>query len=492
MKDFLRKWQLPLLSLALFIGFKILYPYPDFFQDSLNYIQWGLDGLEIAFRPLGYTQFLMVMKSLPGSTHFVIVFMQWALHVVAAIFFCRTVFRIWPLPRPLRIAVYAFTLFNPLAYFLLNLVNPDSLFISLTAIWLAAMLRFFFVAEKRWWMLGIQAVAFICLFHLRYNALYYPFFGAAAVLLCALTIREKLIYAAASVLVFAGLYNAALSNAEEQVGARLLSGFGGWAMANNALHIYRVQAVDSGLWEEPEEQLFGQAAMSFKDSMPNIGGAPTDQFLWNKNSPLKQYLFAQLGQGRYPSYLEGWWQVSELYNDCGTKLIRRYPGAFLRAYFWPNLKSFVMPPPEAFLEYDANALVMSPAMQDFLDYQKPPKTPEVVPGLLGNTVKVIRYVYALLTPLTALAALGLIGLYILAVLRRRRWPEAAITAGFVLSAFYFATVFLLTFAHPIMMRYVSLPFLYCAPLIVLFLQQLRTTRGRTDALDAEKDSAHKA
>jgi hypothetical protein len=476
MKDFLRKWRLPLVSLALFIGFKILYPYPDFFQDSLNYIQWGLDDLKIAFRPLGYTQFLMAMKSFPGSTHFVIVFMQWALHVVAAIFFCRTIFRIWSLARPLRVVIYACTLFNPLAYFLLNLVNPDSLFISLTAIWLAAMLRFFFVEEKKWWMLGIQAVAFLCLFHLRYNALYYPFFGAAAVLICARSIREKLIYAAASIIVFAGLYNAALSNAEEHTGARLLSGFGGWAMANNALHIYRLQAVDSDLWEEPEEQLFGQAASTFKDSILNEG-TPTDQFLWNKNSALKQYLFAQIGQGRYPGgYLEGWWQVSELYNDCGTKLIRAYPGAFVQSYFWPNLKSFFLPRAEALENYDVSALTMSPEMQDFLDYQKPPKAPEVVPGLLGNTVNAIRYLYAVITPLTMLAAFGFIGLYAREFLRRRRRPEAPVTAGFILSLFYLATVLLLTFAHPIMLRYVSLPFLYSAPLIVLFIHTIRMPR----------------
>lgn len=460
-----------IVSLLLFALFKSLYPYPDVFLDSTNYIQWGLQDLPIAFRPLGYTHFLMAAHDW-GAHHFGIVFIQFAVHIAAAIFFCKTLFRIWNLIGWQRIVCYVLILFNPLAWFIFNLISPDSLFISLSAVWLATLLRFFFLPDRKWLMLAIHVAAFIGLFYLRYNAIYYPFFGAAAVWLTSLSLGRKALYAGASLLVFAMLYTAAAQKAEIHTGEARLSGFGGWAMANNALHVYYSGDVDATDWEEPEEKELDQLVRATIDSVPHVGLTPTDQFLWARQGPLKQYLFYRLSQGRYPDYMQGWWQISGFYNDFGKALIMRYPGAFFRYFYGPNLASFFFPSAETLEAYDVYGTPLLPEQAAFLGYQKDGKKAERIPGLLHRTVKAMEGVHAVLSVLTILAAVLLLIFY-LRSLRRLPQPGAQPLAGFLLASFYILTVLLLAFAHPILLRYVLFPLLYFSPLPLLWLQQRR-------------------
>lgn len=466
-KRWLRQWWLVWASLVLFTGFKILFPYPDVFKDSLHYIGWGLrDDIKIAYRPLGYTHLLMALGHIRG-THFVLVMLQFAVHVAASVFFCKTLFRLWPLPRAYRAAVYACTVFNPLAYFLFNLANPDSLFTSLSAVWLTASLRYFFLPRHRGWMLGASLFAFAALFHLRYNGIYYPFFGAAAVLLCALPWRMKLLYAVASIGLFFGLRAYAASQAERLIGVREMSGFGGWALANNALHIYRYADVDPSIWEDDEERLFGEVAEMLAYKVPYERGTVTDQYIWSDASPLKTIVQTGYEQGQWPTFFTGWWHMAPVYERCAKKLIIAYPGTFFRAFYGPNLMNYAFPTAEALDEYDIHEATQSFGTRQLLDFGTRDLPAPPMRDLQPRVVRTVRGIYCVLSPLAGLSALFFMGLYVHRAMRRGVARESRFQAAALLSAFFMLTVMLLALAHPILLRYVCLPLLYGSVVAVL-------------------------
>ena len=471
MIPFLKKWRVILLSVLVFIVFKFFFPNPDIFSDSMGYLQAGLDETPVSFRPYGYSVFLMFFSGM-SSNYINIIVVQFILFALSCWYFNTTIFKVFNISPRLQWIFWLLTLFNPIGYFLLNLISTDSLFTDFTMIWLATLLRYIFYQEKRYLVLGLHIVVFYLLFNLRYNGLYYPFFSVAIVLLTSLKLREKLVYAGMVMGVFGMVYNGISSKVEDQYGVKTLSGLGGWAMLNNAAHIYENRVVDSNIFDEPDDKLLHQFMVTFKDSFnkDRLASGITDRYIWANPGPLKRYLYYSLQTGRYPDYLTGWWNVSVMYNDFGKKLIRQYPGTFLSSFYIPNLLSYPKAESEVLKVYGSAHFSLSPRYQDYFDYHQDTFFTAKYPEAQRRITSGVEFIYYVPNILSFLAGLAGIIIFLRLFIKKKGkdigQPQWAM---FILCSFHVITILLLALAIPLMLRYTSMSVIYFAMLPLLLL-----------------------
>lgn len=474
MRTLFKKWHIALLSVAYFILFKIAFPNPDLFLDSVGYLQAGLTNQKISYRPMGYSDFLMFFRDIPNAS-FLIVLVQYIVFAFSAIFFNQTIFHIFKINRKFHWIFWVLTLFNPICYFLINMISPDALFMSLSAIWMASLLRFVLGEKQTYLYGGIHLLSFFFLFYLRFNAVYYPFFSVLAVLLGRMKLPVKAVFAAANLALFGFVYNGVVNTAEEQTGSRILSAFGGWVNANNAIHLLKAQSVDTNIFTDPEQQMLHRFVLTFKDSLDASDDVVTDQYMWNKKAPLKQYLMYSLQARRYPDYFTGWWNVSTLYNEYGNTLIRHYPGAFFKAYYLPNFYLYLKPPPETLIGYASLHQKLTPEWQQYFDYTGEEFTARF-PKVEGIIVAALGYLFPILSILTLLASLlGIVRFAGDFIRKKGKSLEPTQLATFILCAFYLLSLVLLIYAHPIRLRYIALLIVYFSglPLLVLIAYYAR-------------------
>ena len=123
--------------------------------------------------------------------------------------------------------------------------------------------------------------------------------------------------------------------------AQFSTGFDGWQLANNGLHV--LPFIEDG--QQPDNKRlreFHQIMQhQFKDIITektDSGRIATAAFLWDKEGPLKQYLFYYMQTTRTP-YPIAWARLGGgLYADYGKWLIMHYPILFWQHYLAPNCK----------------------------------------------------------------------------------------------------------------------------------------------------------
>lgn len=433
--------------------FKFLYPYPDLFGDSINYIEWGIMKMPLAYRPLGYTHFLMWFNGM-GANYITIIVLQLLAYLVACLYFLSTVLLLLPDNKYYRNILTLFILFNPVSLFLNNMMAADGLFMSFSIIWLASIIRIA-MKEKMHFHFAIHLVAFYVLYNLRYNALYYPLFTVILVFFMKEKTSIKLVYAAIVIIFGTALYQNTLDHSERWIGVRMLSGFQGWAMANNAIHIYKVQEVDPDLWDTPQEQGLHAFIMKYKDSIdiPKTQ-ALTDAYQWSNKGPLKRFMVNIMIQANSRHSIYYWWGLAKFYNGVGWKLVLTYPGAFMKAFYLPNLANCIYPPSETMAGYTAHTYTLSEPTRAFLGTGNK-KLITKAPMLQVYTVRIFGYVYAVLTVVTMVVSVFFMGLWCLRF-RKSNQPDLLRQTLVLFTGFYIISILLSALAHIVHMRYIAL------------------------------------
>jgi hypothetical protein len=463
-----------LLSILFFAGFKLLYPKPDLFFDSVNYLEWAVKDFKIAYRPLGYPHFLQWFIGMQGN-YIRIVVIQFLIFLFSSYCFLETLFVLLQPSKWVRRICLAAVLFNPVAYFLVNNLGADNLFVSLSALWMGLLLRSFFYTRNRGWYFLLHLACFFCLLALRPNALYYPFFGIVILLFMRLKNSVKLIYTALYLMVFFFLYNKGLDNTEQEIGVRIYSGFAGWAMANNAIHIYNAAEVDGNIFADPDQLDIHKLVLAHR-ATARYSDAVTDKYMWDPKGPLKMYLY-QYRQRTRVDYFNAWWELSPMYRDYGMTLVKHYPFAFFKAFFWPNFIYFLYPPSEA-MGVDNPFQELTPEWVNYLGMKQDPGSVEPYRGFHKNSVQVVEIIYAVLSPLCILFCLFVCIQYFFLFCRTGFKPDnPKLRVLFVLSLFYLVTIVLLIFAHMVLLRYVLLPLMFFNLLPFLGYRTLREHRA---------------
>lgn len=337
-------------TLLEWIIFKIAYPFPDFFSDSYSYIEAAIAHLDINIWPIGYSKFLYAFHSLTHSDTMLVSF-QYFLLEFSALYFFFTLGYFYAPGKKTSVVLFIFLFCNPLFLYISNYVTADSLFCSLTILWMTELL--WIMQRPRLWRIVPQALFVFLAYTLRYNAIYYPLITALAFALSKQKIWIKL---AGTFLVFVFIIpflSYSRNAGKELTGTPIYSILSGWQLANNALYFYGQISVDSTklpnhdcvVLDSITRKFYKSAQPGYMDFLARHVG---NYFIQDWNAPLKTYMLSRYKQAD----VQAWGMVSPLFSTYGSYLIKTYPGAYLHYFVLMNTKNYFIPPLEKLQIYN--------------------------------------------------------------------------------------------------------------------------------------------
>jgi hypothetical protein len=455
----------------LWILFKRCYPFPDFFTDSYTYIQAAADHNAISYRPIGYSLFLRLLHAV-GHSDTLLVTVQFLLLQSSCWLLFATVCRSCDLGVRVQVLIAAFLVLNPLVYYISNYVSSDALFIALSLFWVTSLMRS--MAAPTWRGLVIQWILLLGIFYTRYVALFYPVVAAICYCWLRRDWRFRLAAIAGSVLIIAGGVLSTRELTRAEMGTATFSGFSGWQMANNALHLYPWLPVDSVGLPPATLPLAGYVSQYFKQEGATIRKNPpgaTTAYMWEQSSPLHQYFDAWRRAHSQLSYFTAWNRVAPVFSQYGYSVMRRHPLAFGRYYLVPSAGSFLMPPLDVFSTYLDGKKDIDPIARDWFGYR------EGRPWVCSATIQGrICAPFPWLSLIMTLAFVGMAGMFLLKREMRDRNPgftRCLRVAGIYLGVNLCFNVF----ASPSVYRYQVLPlilltiFTACGFFVVIYRKQ---------------------
>lgn len=329
-----------LLALAVFFSMLYCYPIPRSYYDTNNYLQSAEMKQFIGYRPYGYSAFLILVSKLSSTTTGLFA-MQFLLNLISVVYFNLTIKYIYnPVSKLSYYLFIIFSSFSPSVLFLTDYVMSDSIFISLTLIWMTTAIWILY--NRNMITVALHLIILLLIIQVRYSGLFYPIFS---IFVLAYSFRKnKLLALALSVLpILVGgyVYIKSTQVMHKLVGINTFSSFSGWQIANNALHITPYVHMDEADFKEPVCRKIHTFVKALPDSVYKSNGL-TCNYIWDKSYPLKQYMFYTMQENnRY--YLRAWVMASLEFNQYGSTVIRKHPAAFIQHYIIPNIQEMVLP-----------------------------------------------------------------------------------------------------------------------------------------------------
>lgn len=358
------------IGILYFFLLRILYPVPIFYPDSYTYIQAARDHQSVSFRPVQYSEFIRFFKGISRSD-LPLILAQYASNMLANLFLFFSVTYFFRFSKWNRLLIFILLVANPLYLFYSNFILSDAFFNSFTVIWFTLLL--WMLRKPSWYLTALQLIFLVLLFKLRYHAIIFPAFFLIAVLLSNQAVWKKLLSVFLNVAVIGLLIFNTTNTTEEVTGTRTFSAFGGWQFANNAMYVLcHDRSIDTASVENPATKNVLKYVLNYLDSTrsayelkPVNGG-----FMWEKNSPLKSYLYEFAQRNYYSSYFETWNALGPVYGTFGRHVILKRPGQYLQYFVLPNAEQYFFPPFEAYLKYDkqADSLIDS-TVQEYYGYK---------------------------------------------------------------------------------------------------------------------------
>ncbi|WP_280645160.1 MULTISPECIES: hypothetical protein [unclassified Dysgonomonas] len=229
--------------------------------------------------------------------------------------------------------------FSPIAFYMSNAIMSDLLFTVMIYFMLAAL--FYLMKKQSWIALVIFLLSLYFALHIRYSAMMFP----VIFIVCFFLIKGKIrwIGICGIVIVTFLFYNQVKNDMRKTIGfAQFSTGFDGWQLANNAIHIIPYIDLKPEQIADPELASVHSFVVVSKNVIyekTRQGQVASASFMWINDQPLKQYLFTYMQHTRQP-YSVSWIRLgSTTYKKYGQYLIKKYPLKFLRYYYYPNAKS---------------------------------------------------------------------------------------------------------------------------------------------------------
>jgi len=326
------------LFVAILIFLKIYYPYPQTETDSGNYILSAATGKINGYRPYGYSGFLSFFHGLSADVKFVVTW-QWFMTFISVTFFLFTVkFIFSSLPRAVFYTLCLICILNPSTIFMDSYIMSDSLFVSLTLLFLTSCIWIIYSGSYVA-MLSNLLLLWWCM-DTRYIGLMYTLFSAG-VLIWALWKRFRWLALASGLLPLLMLYlyrEMATDKMKEEFGVETFSSFGGWQKANNGVAVLPYVKVDPNEIPDPQIRAIHQIVRQFPDSVFNTDAIIATSFMWTRNYPGKQCLTQYIQQSGTP-YMKAWAYMGTQMELYGDFLQSHYRMEFFKRYIIPNFKN---------------------------------------------------------------------------------------------------------------------------------------------------------
>ena len=322
----------------------LCYPTPATYSDAFSYVAAAEADTFSIYRPFGYSAFLQLIHVFSHSVHAVII-SQIVLYAITLSLFVLAIKRYYPLSKTwIRIVLEVVMALSPVALYMLNALMSDALFCCLIFLMLAMLLVV--INEQSWVACGIYLAAFFASLFVRYSAMFFPI-AFVPVLLFVRKPALRWTSVALTCALFFVFYRNISNNMYQAVRLHQFStGFDGWQLANNAMHVLPFIEDDKQPDNRRVNDLHSFAYPRYNDLIvqrTDSGQTVTAGFLWQKDWPLKQYMFRYMQTTRTP-YPVAWARLGGgLYADYGKWLIMNYPLLFWKYYLSINIQSVFYP-----------------------------------------------------------------------------------------------------------------------------------------------------
>jgi hypothetical protein len=335
------------LDLAAWLGVSILlhvilrlgYAAPFHETDTDAYLRAARKHVFNPYRPSGYSTFLGFIHGINPHLRFILT-AQFALHALSVLVLYLTALH---LQRPRSATVFRVTflllLVLPSMLYCTNYLMSDSLFLSLTFLWTAAML--WCLATGDWYWIVASALLGLAALEVRYAGLIYPLVAAVVLGLLLRGRTRKIAAVAIHLALLAAVYVSACAICRAETGVAMFSPFGGWARANNACIVIPAIRGDARRPADPELAAIHDFYLRF----PDVDFAPDSVLatypIWVERYPAKQFFLATLAE-QQEGYVHAWVWTGRQLERYGNWLIRTYPLVFFRRFILLNAKQAVL------------------------------------------------------------------------------------------------------------------------------------------------------
>jgi hypothetical protein len=340
-------------SVALFVVFKLFYPYPSMVMDSYIYLKAAVLDLGANSFPIGYSKFLQFLINL-GCDANAIVWIQFLLLDTACMLFFHMIQHFFQPSRFVTISIWLFLFCNPLLLYMANFLTADTLFTALSLFWVTQLI--WIVGLPKPYMIWIHTPLLLLVFAVRYNALYFPLVSLVALLTGRIRVRDKVVAVITPLLLIGGFVLYTRTEMKKLSGVSQFSPFGGWQLANDALYMY------GHIYHKESESLKGELGMldstvrRYFDSVHRVESLleydvrePGFYYSGDVRSPLMIYMYKKYGPDTVFQDFRNWGPMGALYGRYGKALILAHPFAFVRYFVWPNAIRYFYPPAEIFV-----------------------------------------------------------------------------------------------------------------------------------------------
>ncbi|MBW8688175.1 hypothetical protein [Chitinophaga rhizophila] len=370
--QFLRYVYLAMFTMLLqFIAFKYFYPFPNFMQDSYNYLRSATENIDANMWPVGYAKLIRFVGFFT-HTDTVLVFVQYFFYHLCALYFFLTLLDLNTSNPWTRRIIFCCLFLNPAILYLSNYITSDVYFIGLSLVWISQLFRL--VYEPSRWLLAAHLLVLVLAYTIRYHALIYPVISITVIVFCRFSVRLKI---ASGLLMISMIGGFMLYTADANLrvmGVRQFSAFSGWQMASNAVYAYAHMPERPAL-EVPEQfTVIHRKVTHYLDSLQQVpmsqrpDGWPMMAFyLWDPGSPL-QPVPGAVNIADNAAHLQQMAVVAPLYNDYGKYLISQYPLQYFRYYLLPNFIQYAYPPAENLAVYNDGRDTVWPVAQAWFHY----------------------------------------------------------------------------------------------------------------------------
>jgi hypothetical protein len=379
-----------------FSVFKYFYPNAGFIDgDSYVYLVTAFYNLGINTYMVGYSMFLRLF-SVFSTSDFALIAFQYLFVEFSALLLLFTIFYFFNPEKAIKYILLSFIVINPLFLYMANYVSSDAFFLALSLIWCSSLLWIINKPSKKL-IYSHSLLLFIC-FTVRYNALFYPFIFALALIVTHAAPKTKLLGLSLAILLVGSfiIYNG--NEYKKLTGSWQYSPFGGWQLANNAMYTYRYVDSAHRKHTNPKFAVLDKMVRNYFDSTHNPFRHPEEQlkastvYMWDPRSMLYKYRNQLFAHDSSASELKKWASMGPFYSQYGLYIISQYPSYFLQYFIWPNTCKYYAPPVEFLDHYNSGEDSVKPPAVQWFGYKSAKRKVRTK----GLEVKILNY-YPILT-----------------------------------------------------------------------------------------------
>lgn len=284
------------------------------------------------FRPIGYSWFIRFFHFF--SKNYEALFTgQFLINAVATLSFLFSTKYFFKLKGTIFYVLSGLLIFSPTVIYNTNYVMSDTIFNSLTLLFLAT--SFWIIIKPNFLNISLHLTILYLVINVRYAALFYPILSIGLFLMHINKNKWYIVLAVLPVLIGIKIYKDTKAETKKVYQYNEFSAFSGWAAANNAVSI--IPHIDLPLKEfrNKDSRFIHRIITSYPDSTYHFKNIKATHFMWRKDFPGK-HVFVYNAKTKNLRYTNAWIYTGRQFKDYASFLIKKYPFKYFRYYLWPN------------------------------------------------------------------------------------------------------------------------------------------------------------